>query len=329
MYRNLVKALPWFTDVREKIADPAYSSWFLRFKPGGAFPNGTYHVPACDNFYSPPLCSQFYHDQEQTPSETPGGDGYCAGKCDCGAVPCGEYLFDHRNASLRQWLVATHIMGPQGLGHALIDGLFIDDFWCAALINGSKACTDPVQGASEIDRNQQADMGLTDADIRDITAGWLQTMTATQAAIVAAGKYTWSLVADQANANAMPRLVEPKTCVATLRAACQASAPWQTVPFLFGIHEGNATSPMPTLVEDVAMFLLMRGPHAWIGWGEWGMTWPPSRPLPALLSADVGTPLGLCREFPAMSGKFVRSWTKATVHMDCVNFVGKIDMLVD
>ena len=35
VYRNLVKALPWYTSVREKINDPAYSGWFLPFKPGG------------------------------------------------------------------------------------------------------------------------------------------------------------------------------------------------------------------------------------------------------------------------------------------------------
>ena len=31
----------------------------------------------------------------------------CAdGICDCGpGLPCGEYLWDHRNQSLRQWLV--------------------------------------------------------------------------------------------------------------------------------------------------------------------------------------------------------------------------------
>jgi len=38
--------------VREKISDPAYAGWFLKFKP-----NGTVHVPKCDDNYSPPLCS--------------------------------------------------------------------------------------------------------------------------------------------------------------------------------------------------------------------------------------------------------------------------------
>ncbi len=52
--RSLVKALPWFSTVREKLVDPAYAGFFLKFAP-----NATYHVPACDNNFSPPLCSVF------------------------------------------------------------------------------------------------------------------------------------------------------------------------------------------------------------------------------------------------------------------------------
>ena len=31
VYRNGIKALPWYTLVRDKVADPAYASWFLKF----------------------------------------------------------------------------------------------------------------------------------------------------------------------------------------------------------------------------------------------------------------------------------------------------------
>lgn len=62
VYRNLVKALPWFSTVREKLLDPAYAGFFLRFAPGV---NTT--VPRCDTTFDPPHCSEFYHDQEQTP----------------------------------------------------------------------------------------------------------------------------------------------------------------------------------------------------------------------------------------------------------------------
>jgi len=68
-YRNLVKALPWFTEVREIVGDPAYSGFFLAFRPNGSLANASYHVPACDTTYSPPLCSALYHDQSQVRAE--------------------------------------------------------------------------------------------------------------------------------------------------------------------------------------------------------------------------------------------------------------------
>ena len=58
VYRNLVKALNWFGSVREKLDDPAYSGFFLKFDPAL---KGKYHVPQCDSNYSPPKCSIFYH----------------------------------------------------------------------------------------------------------------------------------------------------------------------------------------------------------------------------------------------------------------------------
>ena len=90
-YRNLVKALPWFSvrvaeswrpdqkcccefvypslalacppqEVRHILDDPAYSGFFLPFRPGGPSANNT-HVPRCDINYDPPKCSEFYHDQ--------------------------------------------------------------------------------------------------------------------------------------------------------------------------------------------------------------------------------------------------------------------------
>jgi hypothetical protein len=90
-YRNLVKALPWFTEVRLALEDPAYAGFFLRFRPNGSLANASYHVPACDMTYDPPLCSEFYHDQLQSPAvpspSNPNPDGACVGHCDCGAVP--------------------------------------------------------------------------------------------------------------------------------------------------------------------------------------------------------------------------------------------------
>ena len=119
-YRNLVKALPWFSTVRAKLEDARYAGFFLAFN--GSAP-GAYHVPDCAA-ENASKCSVFYHDQEQTPAvptpAAPHPDGSCGGSvCDCGEQPCGEYLFDHRNGSmLREWIVNELILGPTGVGDA-------------------------------------------------------------------------------------------------------------------------------------------------------------------------------------------------------------------
>jgi hypothetical protein len=65
VYRNLVKALPWYDQVREKLLDPSYSGWFLKFKEGGApgLPPNTWNVPNCNIENGEKKCSEFYHDQ--------------------------------------------------------------------------------------------------------------------------------------------------------------------------------------------------------------------------------------------------------------------------
>ena len=79
-----IKALNWFSSVREKLDDPQYSGWFIKFSG-----KGNYSQPACDTNYNPPRCSKFWHDQAQSPGY-PKGDGSCAKPCYCGVNPCGE-----------------------------------------------------------------------------------------------------------------------------------------------------------------------------------------------------------------------------------------------
>eukprot|EP01059_Diplonema_ambulator_P022936 TRINITY_DN382_c0_g2_i2.p1 TRINITY_DN382_c0_g2~~TRINITY_DN382_c0_g2_i2.p1 ORF type:complete len:427 (+),score=177.41 TRINITY_DN382_c0_g2_i2:99-1379(+) len=330
-YRNLVKALPWFTSVRVKLDDPAYSGFFLKFKPGGFFPNGSYHVPQC----TAGKCSEFYHDQEQTPEhptpDDPNPDGSCTDECDCGNNPCGEYLWDHRNGTmLREFLINEHIMGANGVGNAAIDGLFIDDFWCSNLINGS--CTDPVQGPTEINPYSQLDMGLSDEDIKEITEAWLQTMTAAQSAIIAAKGYTWSLIPGQENANASPVMLQAKTCAAQMREYISTNR-WQNLPLIFGLNMGTQPNLLPQLQQDIAAFLLMRGPYAYVGAGVWGMSWPagvefdkqqPQQKRPKEMDTDYGIPLNLATEIS--SGVFSRQFTNSVVTLDCNSFNATIVM---
>jgi hypothetical protein len=107
------------------------------------------HVPMCDRA-APTKCNRVhYFDQNQCP-QVPGvnwsNDTYdvyqqlvCKGaSCDCGASPCGEFLFNHANSTAVDWWLNVH-MG-EGMNHPSSDGLIVDDFWTSA-------------GPSEIDSN--------------------------------------------------------------------------------------------------------------------------------------------------------------------------------
>lgn len=288
-------------------------------------------------------CSQFYHDQEQTPEvptpSSPHPDGSCAATgCDCGVEPCGEYLFDHRNGSqLRDWIVNELILSPTALGSPAVDGMFIDDYWCSDLLcnqNPSIAgcpCGDPVQGPTEINKYSQQDMSLSDQDIMELTLGWNTTMGAVQHAILDHKGYTWTLMSGQQNANASPIMITRQNCAMMLRHVCGDGAhEWMTQAKLVGVTP-NGTQ-LPQLQQDVAFFLLARGPFAWLGWGTWGMTWPfnsePAHgelpplphgvPRPALMDRDFGQPLAQCRE--EQSGVFRRGWSKGDIRLDCNTF---------
>mmetsp|Transcript_27998 Transcript_27998/g.39437 ORF Transcript_27998/g.39437 Transcript_27998/m.39437 type:complete len:462 (+) Transcript_27998:102-1487(+) len=345
VYRNIVKALPWFRSVREKLDDPAFDGFFLKFDQS----QRPFHVPDC----APEKhthCSEFYHDQEQTPEvptpSKPHPDGYCIDRCDCGIHPCGEYLFDHRNGTmLREWIVKEVILGEAAVGNPSIDGLFLDDYWCSNVIcdqsNNKIAgcpCDDPVQGPTEIDSHSQNDMGLTDQDIYDITVGWNQTMSAVQQAILERDAYTWSLIPGQENANAMPLLLSSDTtqCISELRDACTADSIWQYSAVLFGFTV-NGTALLQ-LQQDLSFFLLARGPYAYAGWGVWGMTWPfnpePGHgqlppmpngvPLPSEFDNDYGVPEDICFEYSP--GIFHREWTHASIELDCNKFTPTIKL---
>ena len=105
--RNLAKAESCFREVQEKLNDAAYSGWFLRFKNGSK-----YYYPRC------------YRERTQL---DPSGHA----PCDCGGSTCGTYLWDHRNASLREWLGTVHVAGPTGVASPYISGLYLDDGWTA------------------------------------------------------------------------------------------------------------------------------------------------------------------------------------------------------
>jgi hypothetical protein len=69
VYRNMIKALPWFTSVREKLTDPDYAPWFMNFSKDVVADHTKANVPVCDTNHKPPLCSNLYHDQSHRPPD--------------------------------------------------------------------------------------------------------------------------------------------------------------------------------------------------------------------------------------------------------------------
>jgi hypothetical protein len=133
VYRNFAKALNWFESNRDALE--TNPSWFFRFvqKP--------FHQPVCTDS----KCSQLYHDQLQTaqvPSPAdPHPDGACNVTCDCGKLPCGEYVWDVAQTAVQDYMINAVLFNETALGSKVVDGLFIDDFWCSLTLN--KTCDDP------------------------------------------------------------------------------------------------------------------------------------------------------------------------------------------
>lgn len=327
LYKNLIKALPWITSVREKLLDPAFSGFFLPFDPQVTTP----HVPPCDHSFSPPKCSALYHDQTQSPqfpTELQPGGGNCSAPCDCGpGLPCGEYIFNHANGSqLRSWLLDEYVMGPTGMGNPNVTGLYLDDGWSSSGPGGNitDCSRNTIGGPTEVNPFCVADMGLTQADTQAQQSALGVTNSAVSAAVRAAGGFTWAYLTQ---ASTPPKAAGPEACaawfrtkgpsLATLALAWLFQCPW------CGLSEHDSRA------QDLAAFLLVRGPYAWIGQGWLGLcdgvmanpVWYPP------LDVEYGAPLtDFYNETSPGSGVFNRSYEHAWVGFDCGAYEGSIVM---
>ena len=81
---------------------------------------------------------------------------------------------------------------------------------------------------------------------------------------------------------------------------------------------------LPGLKADLANFLLIRGPYAWLGHGWKGCS--RNYLFPPELNLDYGEPMGVCKESASGSGVFTRDWSKASVEMDCNTWTPTISM---
>lgn len=323
VYRCSVYAYPWYTSVRTILDDPAYSDWFVKFKK-----TGPWFSPKCDSYGTPPKCSDNYHMQEQTPG-FPHGDGDCAAPgCDCGKAPCGFYLWNHSSTTVvngqtfRDWFINDYVLNKVGMSD-LVSGFFWDDFW-------------PDEGKGFPDSRAgkvPEDTGLAGAAWQQITNAYNANMEALRVKTLAAGKFAWQLmwtggVATQKASTQPQAIIQQSNCAAELRVQCNATAPPQTRAMMYGLQvQDKDPSKLSDLHQDLANFLLIRGPFAWLGHGWHGCS--KDYPFPKELNLDYGEPTNggeVCKETGAGTGIFTREWTKASVTMDCNKWEGTVTM---
>lgn len=334
VYRNSILALPWYTTVREKIEDPAYSAWFMPFPtPVPPIKQQGKANTTCDNTFNPPKCSMLFHDSVQTPG-FPTGDGNCAPPgCDVGRVPIGAYLFNPASANVSinnqtftEWFIDDYLFGKNGGANPNISGFFFDDQFNPG-------------GATE-SAGSLKNLGLTASQGALVSEHYWGYMNTVYSELIKRGKFAWQLLwtgqKDCAYKNSYgclgttgtQILVDKQHCASQLRTMCTAGSQAQRRAMLFpfaGKHErGGGVVLLPEFEQDLTNFLLSRGPHAylghsWIGCNNWYT-------FPEALNADYGEPTGLCKETAPNSEIFERDWTKASVKMDCKSYTGTVIM---
>ena len=124
------------------------------------------------------------------------------------------------------------------------------------------------------------DTGLQGAAWQQITEAYNANMEALRARTLAAGKFAWQLMwtgpfdADEgAKGQTGPTaIVTQQTCATALRVLCNETAPPQTRAMMYALQTKvhHDPSQLAALKQDLANFLLVRGPFAWLGHGWMG-----------------------------------------------------------
>jgi hypothetical protein len=264
-------------------------------------------------------------------------DGMCKKPCDCGRVPCGFYLFDHRQKdtkvctdwggchTLQEWFVTNLTITETGLLHDAIDGFFLDDTW-----SGS--------GAGDLNNTaMRLDANLSSQDLNDMAGNWTHNFDTVKAAILEHGGFSWQQLVGNGTCQSAVIHNDSATCAGKLRSMCLPDSPYQKGALMYGLSAYFTGEDMP---QALVNFLLIRGPYAWIGYswrpctsGGQNVSWF-SKNQSLLFDNDYGEPMGLCKETRAPSfsdgtyqpgsGIFEREFTKSTVRMDCSTWEGTI-----
>ena len=102
-----------------------------------------------------------------------------------------------------------------------------------------------------------------------ITDAYHTNMDKLREATLSAGKFAWQLLwtgGDELGVgNTCPHaIVSQKGCAAALRSLCNETAPPQTRAMMYALNTGHDPSVLPEMKQDLANFLLVRGPFAWL-----------------------------------------------------------------
>ena len=189
-------------------------------------------------------------------------------------------------------------------------------------------------GPSEIQIDCLQDMGLSVQDVLDLNEGWRKTTSQAMLAIAKAGGWVWQMFS---GGTPIGHGAKGPGCVQALKTSCTKSSTQQTRMCMSALStESHEPGQLLYPEDDVARFLLTRGPYAFLGtsWvgcepdnGVEGGGHNQTYVRPACFDVDYGTPAGLCVEKKGSPGVFSRTFSKATVEHDCNTGESSIKML--
>ena len=127
-------------------------------------------------------------------------------------------------------------------------------------------------GPSELEAHCLLDMGLSKQDVLDLTAGWKQTQGAAMRAIAQAGGWVWQMFSGRIWGNGAggalpPSMDKGAACQKAYTAACSPTSLQQTRMSYHELRLKDLLAPGSIIdaVQDVARFLVIRGPMAFLG----------------------------------------------------------------
>ena len=181
-----------------------------------------------------------------------------------------------------------------------------------------------------MDPDSVAKMGMTPADVEAMIAAWTANVQAYRDALVASELFEWFLLyGGQQTAPGQNQTCGACTCNSFLEAQCSPTAGAQNGTLFYGFSRSKHSTPFPpsTPDQDLAIFLLARGPYAFFGYGWSGCvdsTHPFTRP--PRMDVEYGSPLNTCSQTATGSGVWTRNFTLADIAVDCNSFEATFTM---